>query len=105
MKQGWQVRIGWQDPAVVGKQNTLVLEVLDADGLPIDNAAVSGKMIFPGDMRLDQAFSMTYEYKGHYLANLRMPVAGKWDAVILITREDQKHEIRAATLVGETHSQ
>jgi len=104
-ERGWQTRLGWQEQAMVGTENTLILEVRDHQGQAVDAARVSGKMLFPGNMKLDQQFTMSYQGNGRYTARLTMPHPGNWDFIILVEKEQIRHEIRVTTTVSATSSQ
>lgn len=104
-QRGWQVQLGWQQRAVIGQANTLILDVKDRQGQALVATSVNGKMLFPGNMKLDQTFVMSPQAPGRYTASLTMPHAGNWDFIILIEKEQVRHEIRVTTTVYESSSQ
>ena len=104
-QRGWQVQLGWQQRSVIGQENTLILEVKDQHGQALAATSVKGKMLFPGNMKLDQNFVMSPQTHGRYTASLTMPHAGNWDFIILIEKEQIRHEIRVTTTVYESSSQ
>lgn len=99
IRQGWQTRIGWDQPAVAGETNRLLLEVTDAQGHPLDNASVQVRMLYPGDASQDLEFSMSPQQPGRYEYELSVPAAGRWDVVVQIRYDSAQHEIRSATVV------
>lgn len=100
-QRGWSVRVGWQDTSVSARDNTLILEVKDKAGHDISDADVSGKMLFAGNMQLDQTFSMSYQGDGRYTTSLNMPHPGHWDFIIQIQRGQAQHELRVSTMVQD----
>ena len=102
-QRGWSVRVGWQDNAVTGRDSTLILEVKDKAGHDISDADVTGKMLFAGNMKLDQRFSMSYLGDGRYTTHLNMPHPGHWDFIILIERGEAQHELRVSTVVQDAN--
>ena len=101
-QRGWKVKIGWQEQAVVAKRNTLILDVRDEAGGAISQATVSGRMLYPGNMKLDQVFSMSPQADGRYIEDLLMPHAGNWDFIIVIEKDKARHELRVSTVVHDT---
>lgn len=100
-QRGWVVRVGWQEPPVVAQQNKLILDVRDQTGQAISDAEVKGKMLFPGNMKLDRTFSMSAQSDGRYTENLTVPHVGNWDFIIVIRKEQALHELRVSTVVHD----
>jgi len=98
-QRGWIVKPGWETRPAAGKEAVLLLQVSDASGNPIDNAVVSGQFLYPGNFRLDKAFSMELADSGKYSARISLPKAGDWNLVVSVRRKDEIHELRASTTV------
>jgi len=103
-QRGWQVDIGWETPAIVHSPNTLIVVLKDSRGEILEGATITGKMLFPGNMKLDQQFRMSYQADGRYTARLTMPHAGNWDFILIIEKEQARHEVRMTTTVAESKS-
>lgn len=98
-QRNWQVRIGWDKPAISGEQNRLLLKVTKQDGSPLLDAQVSGRLLYPADAQQDQAFTMQHTMDELYQADLNPQRAGQWDLVLFIRRGEDVHELRAATII------
>ncbi len=98
-ERGWQVRQGWLRQPHAGELGRLQLEALDSRGQPIVGASVTGRFLRPADQDLDQSFIMTEQGQGRYLAEVRLPAPGHWDAIIEIEHGTAWHEVRAQTEV------
>ena len=98
-QRNWQVRIGWDKPAISGEHNRLLLKVTKQDGTPLLDARVSGRLLYPGDAQQDQAFIMQHTVDELYQADLNPQRAGQWDLVLFIRSGEEVHELRAATII------
>lgn len=101
-KRGWQVKKGFESAPVRDKPAVFKVEVRDRDGIAIDQAEITGQFLRPSDKQLDIDFTLTEIGNGLYSTELSFPAAGRWDLVLHIRRDDQKHEIRAKTRVQAT---
>ncbi|HHJ20355.1 MAG TPA: nitrogen fixation protein FixH [Gammaproteobacteria bacterium] len=98
-KQGWQVRKGWLHKPSVNQPATFKVVVTDKSGNPVDHAVVDGKFLRPSDSHLDVAFELTETDAGTYRHKITLPEPGRWDLVLEIRRGDDRHELKASTLV------
>lgn len=98
-QRNWQVRVGWDKPALAGEPNRLLLKVTDELGAALLDAEVSGRLLYPADARQDQEFSMQRTLEELYQAELNLTRAGRWDLVLFIQRGEERHEVRAVTTI------
>lgn len=98
-KRGWQVKKGFETAPVKGVPALFKVEVKDRYGVAIEQAHVTGQFLRPSDSGLDIDFNMTESKKGLYTAELTLTAAGRWDLILMIEREGERHEIRARTRV------
>jgi nitrogen fixation protein FixH len=97
---GWESHIGWDHTATSDRRNRLLLSLHDKDKQAIVDAEVSGRFMFPGDLKLDRKFQMHSLGGGMYAADLQLERAGTWDLVLTILRKADKLELRTTTNVG-----
>lgn len=98
-QRNWQVRIGWDKPAVSGETNRLLLRVTTQDESALLDAEISGRLLYAADAGHDQSFSMQQTLNELYQAELDLPRAGRWELVLFIRRGEEVHEVRADTTI------
>jgi nitrogen fixation protein FixH len=98
--RGWSVRKGWLEPPVMGQQATFIVAVADRDGEPVRGAAVEGRFLRTSNSRNDLTFAMDEVEEGEYRTTLELPLQGRWDLVLEIRRDNDRHEVRASTTVA-----
>jgi len=96
---GWESHIGWDRTATSDRRNRLLLSLHDKDKQAIVDAEVSGRFLFPGDLKLDRKFQMRSLGEGLYAAELQLERAGTWDLVLTISHKGDKLELRTTTNV------
>jgi nitrogen fixation protein FixH len=99
-ERGWRIQKGWLHPPVLGEAATFKVIARTRGGERLSGAAVSGRFLRPADSRLDTAFTLRESEPGVYLAELRLPAAGRWDLVLQVRKDGELHEIRASTAVA-----
>lgn len=99
---GWHSRIGWEKAAVMNRRNRLMISLKDDQHQAIEGASVEGRFLFPGDARLDKAFTMHAIGEGMYAVDLSLARAGTWDLVLSIRRHNDKLELRTTTTIEHT---
>lgn len=81
-----QKALGWQGAlAVEGlgeRQAVLDLSLRDAEGHPIDRAAVAVQLRRPTEAAADFSAELPFVRTGHYRATLAFPLPGIWDVFI-----------------------
>lgn len=97
--RGWQFQIGWEQAATVNQSNRLLLYLQDAQQQNITDATIQGRFLYPGDLALDQAFTMRAVGDGLYETQVRFSKAGPWDLVLSIVRNNERHELRMTTTI------
>jgi nitrogen fixation protein FixH len=98
-QRGWQIRKGWVQQARAGIPATFQVQVLEADGAPVQFAQVGGVFQRPSDSRLDQHFTLRETEPGVYRAEIMLKNPGVWNLMLRIHRGEQLHEVRASTSV------
>lgn len=99
-QRGWQVHKGWLQPPVAGAPAAFQVQVLEADGAPVQFATVSGIFQRPADSRKDYPFDMREIEPGLYRVAVSLPEPGQWRLVLRVKRGEQLHELHAGTSVG-----
>lgn len=99
-QRGWQMKKGWVGPAVEGQVSTFRLLVKDRDGQIISGADVSGEFLRPADEKLDLPVSLEEKSAGIYETEVNLPVQGVWNLVLSVTKDGDRHELRAATKIS-----
>ena len=98
---GWSIKLGWKDEAVAGKQNTLYVEIKDAEGHLLKDANVTARFMYPADMKLDQQFQLSGGETGLYQANLTLMNPGDWDMILNVEYEQDTYEMRTKTTIRQ----
>ena len=98
---GWTVHKGWVSNPLAGKSSRFKVSIEGPDKQLIADATVKGIFLRPGNSRLDTSFEMSPDGSGAYIADLSLPVPGRWSVVIHILRGDDQYELRASTSVNE----
>jgi nitrogen fixation protein FixH len=76
---GWSVEASWQ-----AADHRLGLAVKDANGRPLDTAAVSVELIRPAEKRAPVRIAMEALGGGRFAATVVLPARGNWDADIVV---------------------
>ncbi|MGC9457045.1 MAG: FixH family protein [Halothiobacillaceae bacterium] len=100
-ERGWQVRQGWMGPAVLGEPAQYRLELVDAEGRPLDGARGVVRFMRAADGRLDFEAELRSMGQGMYGAEVVMPAPGRWSVLVELERGDDLHEVRAMTEVAD----
>jgi nitrogen fixation protein FixH len=100
-ERGWQVKKGWLGEPKVGHASMFRVTVKDKQGKPVENAKVIGSFMRPGNMKVDQTFTMQEKAPGDYFISLALSEQGTWNLVLKISHPDGKHELVATTTVYE----
>lgn len=98
-ERGWQVKKGWLGEPKVGQVSMFRVTVIDKQGKPVENAKVTGKFMRPGNMKIDQAFTMQEKAPGDFFVQLALPEHGTWNLALEIINPQGKHELVATTTV------
>ncbi|MBI5463158.1 MAG: FixH family protein [Gammaproteobacteria bacterium] len=100
-ERGWVVRKGWLGAARAGQPAKFQVTVNDRDGKAVAGAEVQGGFLRAADTRLDQRLTLTETAPGVYQGDVLLPLPGVWNLVLEIRRDDDLHEVRAATTVAD----
>jgi len=103
--RGWQIRKGWVGPAVAGMPALFRIEVRDSQGAPVEQARVQGRFFRFSGPEHDTPFVMQEVAPGRYEARITLDLPGRWNLDLVIQRGEDRHEIKAATEVGEKGEQ
>lgn len=99
-ERGWQVKKGWLGEPQVGKATMFRVTVIDKNGKPIEKAEVSGSFMRPGNIKIDQTFTMQEKAPGDYFAMLTLVEQGTWNLALKIKHQSGSHELTATTTVN-----
>ncbi len=94
---GWVVKLGWQDAALMGKSNTFKLKVTQKNGMPLRNAIITVKFLYPANLKYDQTHFLTESESGLYHVNMQLMQSGNWDVIVNIKHADGQYELRSKT--------
>ena len=97
---GWQVQPGWQQKAIAGQPNRLMVRVLDKDGQPLTGAGVHAQFLYPGDMKYDQLVELKYDKQGIYSASVTLGEIGDWDMVLDVHHSSGDYQLRSKTSIA-----
>ena len=95
--RGWQVSKGWVQEPVAGQPATFRVQVLDRDGIAVDNAEVTLDLLRPSDKRRDVRYVLEPVGAAVYEREITLPLPGIWNVVIEVIRGDEVHENRGMT--------
>lgn len=76
---GWTIGTDWQVD-----NRRLALTVLDANGKPLDGAAVTVDLIRPAERRAPLGVAMAAQGNGRFVGTVELPAYGSWDADIVV---------------------
>lgn len=99
-KLGWQVKKGWLGEPKVGEAVMFRVTVRDKNGQPIEAAEVNGSFMRPGNIKVDQTFSMQEKAPGDYFALLTLTEQGTWNLALKIKHQQGSYEFIATTTVN-----
>lgn len=99
-KRGWQVKKGWLGEPKVGVPTMFRITVSDKDNKPIENADVKGSFMRPGNIKVDQEFTMQEKSPGDYFAMLTLVEQGTWNLALKIKHPQGSYEFIATTTVN-----
>lgn len=99
-ERGWQVQKGWMGEPKVGQVSMFRVTVKDKLGKPVEKAKVFGKFMRPGNMKIDQAFTMQEKAPGDYFVQLALTEPGTWNLALEIDSAEGSHELVATTTVS-----
>lgn len=97
---GWQVRRGFVDPPLAGRDAVFQVEVHDRAGRPLVEAAVAGSFMRSSNAGEDQRFAMREVRPGLYRAVVRLPRPGNWELLLDIRHGAALYEVRGLTQAG-----
>ncbi|VAW99807.1 hypothetical protein MNBD_GAMMA21-2347 [hydrothermal vent metagenome] len=96
---GWKVKLGWQDAALINNSNTFKLKITQRDGVPLKNARVTAKFLYPANLKYDQTHVLTEDKNGLYFVTMQLQQPGNWDVIVSIQHDDDNYEVRSKTTV------
>lgn len=103
-ERGWQVKKGWLGEPKVGQTSMFRVTVKDKQDKPVEKAEVIGSFMRPGNMNVDQTFTMEEKAPGDYFISLALPEQGTWNLSLKIRHPDGNHELVATTTVNENNN-
>ena len=96
---GWDVKLGWQDSALLNKSNIFKLKIFKKNGKLLTNAEVSAKFLYPANLKYDQKIVLTENTNGLYSATVLITQPGNWDVIVSIQHADGYYELRSKTTI------
>lgn len=99
-ERGWQIQDGWQSSPVENKTGLFKIRVLDKVGEPLTAARVTVDFQHPSSRERDQQMELSEVGDGYYGQDVTLASPGLWNMVLLIERDDERHEIRGETRVA-----
>lgn len=86
---GWSVSV---DFTVLGtRDGRLVVRATDRDGMPLEGAAVTARLIRPTQSGYDMEIDLAPAGGGAYTADLELPLRGQWDIRTQIAHRSGTH--------------
>ncbi len=98
-ERGWQVRQGFVSTPQAGEPTPFRVEIVDRDGHPVEGASIEGTFLRAGREELDTSFQLVPIGEGLYEAPVNLSNPGRWEMVMIIDREGDKHRVHAETSV------
>ncbi len=96
---GWEVKLGWQDAALINKSNIFKLKIFQQNGIPLKNARVTAKFLYPANLKYDQTHVLAEGEKGLYTVTLQFQKPGNWDVIVSIQHGEDNYEMRSKTSI------
>lgn len=97
----WDVRKGWLTKAAVNTPAIFRVEVFTKDNKTVTGAEVNAFFIRPANSKKDKKYKLQEVEPGIYQQSITLSEPGNWDLVLDITKGQDKHEVRAKTVVEE----
>ena len=98
---GWKISGGWENGVVANQDSVFAIHVMDKAGAPIRDAKVILDFIRASSMYDDLEFELKENKPGFYGANINLSLSGCWQMRILVTKGDNRYEIRGNSEVAE----
>lgn len=98
--RGWQVKFGFAEKPHVDQDNFFMVQLLDKEGVPLENADVTAKFTRSAEQELNSSFALEMTEPGIYSVPIMFPRVGPWGLVLDIIRDDETYELVARTLVN-----
>jgi len=93
-KRGWNVNLNI--PQLVQNQNAkIVLNVMDAENVPVQGAKAELVFYRPSDSKLDEYYELVEDKneKGKYFTTVNVKQKGTWDINLLVDHQGSKHRL------------
>lgn len=99
-ERGWQVKFGFDGKPYVNEDNFFIVQLLDKDGTPLENADVNAKFTRSAEQELNNDFDLAMSEPGIYSIPINLPRVGPWGLELHIVRGDETYELVGRTLVN-----
>lgn len=100
-ERGWKVDAGWLKSPVLNQASVFQVALQDKSGESIKGADVKLNFQRASQMALDHQHVLKGDGQGRYSKAITFPRAGCWQVQILISKDDDTHEVRGDTEVDE----
>ena len=97
----WTVRKGWLSEAIVDQPAIFRVDIKDNIQNNITGAKVTGVFLRPANSHRDMEFTMHEIEPGVYQQSITLTEPGNWDLILKIDKDNDKHEIRAKTVIKQ----
>jgi len=101
-RRGWRVHRGWIGEPVVGQATPFRIQVLDADGNPVEGANVTARFLRFSSKALDFTRTLEETAPGVYQADISASRPGRWEMIIDVRRDGETHELRGMTDIADS---
>lgn len=99
--RGWKIKQGWLVSPVQNKPAIFQIEAADRNGHILTGLSINIKFLRPSNFKSDKEFTMQEVLDGVYQQSVNFELPGNWDVIILISKDDDVHEVRGDTFVKD----
>lgn len=99
-ERGWQVKFGFAEAPYVDQENFFIVQLLDKEGNPLDNADVVARFTRSAEQELNDSFTLEMSDPGIYSIPIALPRVGPWGLQLDIVRGDDTYELVGRTVVN-----
>lgn len=99
-ERGWQVKFGFDGAPHVDQDNFFIVQLLDKEGTPLEDAGVKAKFTRSAEQELNSDFELSMTEPGIYSIPVNFPRVGPWGLELNIVRGEETYELVGRTLVN-----
>ncbi len=98
--RGWQVKFGFTNKPYANQDNFFMVELLDKDNTPLEDADVVAKFTRSAEQELNRSYVLEMLEPGLYSIPVNLERVGPWGLELDIERGDETHELVGRTLIN-----